>query len=61
MPQIPEICEFNIKAGESRVELEINGDLVEFKGMRLSPEKAASLAWLVNTDIELIVRIEKKA
>lgn len=61
MPEIPETCEFNVEAGQSRVDLEINGDLVEFKGMHLSPVVAATLAWLVNTDIELTIEIKAKA
>ena len=57
MPQIPNSCEFEIEPGHIRLETEVNGDVVEIKGMHLGREAAAALAYLVNTDVNLTIEI----
>ena len=48
MPQIPDVCEFNVGADQVRLTTQTNGDTVYIKSLNLNEEQAASLAYLLN-------------
>ncbi len=61
MVQIPEMCEFVAKSDHIIFETKTNGDFLKITDLRLSPEQAASLAWLVNLPEGTNLSIEIKA
>lgn len=59
MPEIPDKCEFDVEATGVDLNTTTNGDTIEIE-VNLSREAAAALAFLVNTDNLLTVKIELK-
>ncbi len=60
MPTIPETCEFNVEHDQIELKTATNGDFIEIRGISLGKNAAAALAWLVNTDIPLSMKIKIK-
>lgn len=60
MPQIPDTCEFDLDADQIELKTKKNGDFIEIRGINLSQDAAAALAWLVNADNHLTIEVKKK-
>jgi len=48
MAEVNENCEFSTRVDQVRFHTRTNGDEIDIKGLRLTREQAASMAWLVN-------------
>ena len=58
--EIPCCCEFQAGADQVRLTTQTNGDSVTMKGLNLTKDQAASLAYLINdTDNHLSIEIKK--
>lgn len=60
MPVISDEVVFDVGADALEFHTKTNGDLVLIRGLHLTTEQAASLAWLVNQGNEAILEIEIK-
>ena len=59
MPEIPTTCEFQISTDEIILSTKTNGDKIICRRMHLGEAAAAALAYMINTDGDLTVRIRK--
>ena len=60
MPQIPDVCEFEVAADQIAFQTITNGENIEIKNINMTQNAAASLAWLINTDNHLTIEIKIK-
>lgn len=60
MPQIPNTCEFDVGHDQIELKTRANGDFIEIRGINLSRDAAAALAYLVNTDNHLTIEVKVK-
>jgi hypothetical protein len=60
MPTIPSQCEIIVPPDSVRFTTRTNGDTVTIKGVDLDNENAAALAWLINQQGNLQVRIREE-
>ena len=60
MPQISDVCEFEVAADQIDFHTVTNSDSIEIKDIHMSQDAAASLAWLINTDNHLMIEIKIK-
>lgn len=58
MLEIDDKCEFTTTADQVELRTKTNGDLVIIRGVHLTPEQAASLAYLVNKGAASTLKIE---
>jgi len=59
LEDVPDECEFTVeKADQAQLQTRTNGDTLIFSGLELGQEKAAILAWLVNSPNKLEVKVE---
>ena len=59
MPTIPTVCEFETSADQVKLLTRTNGDKVVLQHMHLGEDAAAALAYMINTEGNLQVRIRK--
>jgi|GEM_PF-3007142 len=60
MPNIPEVCEFEIiNADQVQLTTKTNGDRITIAYVHFTPEQAASLSWLINSKKPLKFRIKE--
>lgn len=48
MPNIPEVCEFEVREDQIELKTRTNGDSIIINSLNLGQEVATSLAWLIN-------------
>lgn len=60
MPEIPDVCEFEVAADQITFQTITNGENIEIKNINMTQNAAASLAWLINTDNHLTIEIKIK-
>lgn len=58
MPEIPEICEFEVAADQFLLTTKTNGEHIEISGLSLSQDAVASLSWLINSNQQLKIEIK---
>jgi hypothetical protein len=58
MPTIGNACEFVDSSSKMYLQTNLNGDTLTIAGVHLSQENAAILAWLLNSDQDLQVKIK---
>ena len=58
--EIPDICEFELKADQVRFNTQTNGDSLAMKGLHFNPCQAATLAHLINRTDGHIIHVEIK-
>ncbi len=61
MPQINDHCEIIVGADQFEMTTKTNGDILIIRGIDLSNEQAASLAWLINLADGEKLKVEIKA
>ncbi len=57
MPEIDEEVTFDIGPDQAELTTKTNGDLLLIRGIHLTAEQAATLAWLVNHGTETVLEI----
>lgn len=60
MATIKEVCVFTTKADQVQFHTQTNGDFISIKNLKLSRDQATTLAWLVNTDNNAILKFRVK-
>lgn len=56
---MPDTCEFIIeKADQAQFQTRTNGDTLIFNSLQIGREKAATLAWMVNSPKQLKVEVK---
>ena len=62
MPEVEDECTFYTTTDQIKFRTQTNGDEIRIRGIDLSQDQAASLAWLVNADgaVELEISIKIK-
>jgi len=60
MPEINDETVFNVGPDQAEFTTRTNGDMLLIRGIHLTAEQAASLAWLVNHDTETVLEITVK-
>jgi len=57
---MPTNVEFNVQPKCLRFITQVDGDLLEMRGLELLAEQASAIAWLINQSGNLQVKIEVK-
>jgi len=60
MAQIPEVVIIDIIADQLSFTTRTNGDIIKINGLNLTQNQAATLAWLLNQDATLEIRVRIK-
>ena len=60
MPEIPDTCEFEVKHDQIELKTATNGDVIKIRKVNLTQDQAAALAYLINHDNHLKVKIKVK-
>jgi hypothetical protein len=59
MPEVENECKFDCDSSKVILKTNFNGDLIQLKGIHLSPEQASSLSLIINEDKPLRIKIKQ--